>query len=345
MLRIFALGSAFVLAASTAFAADIVDGPRLHWNYSGWGKPRASSVAYQELAKFVEERTGGQWTIQVHWGTLSQPRAVLDGLQLGAFEAGSYCASYYPGKVPTALALELPFLPISSPDQQAKVADAYGELPAVIADFDRWDTINYHNSILPPYEVIGRGEPPKSLESWEGMRIRAPGPSGQSMAKIGAVPTSVPAPEVYTSLDRGLIDAAGFAYYSHMSYRTYELGDWYTSGLKYTTLNCGLALSKSAYNALPDEYKQLLVDYKPIGYKKQIEAFDISEKIEGPKTFEEAGLTKVTFTEEEHAKFVDIGGKPVWKEWIAKITADGYDGQMLVDSILGFAKEYKDYQY
>ena len=56
------------------------------------------------------------------------------------------------------------------------------------------------------------------LSPWmdfKGMRIRSLGQQGKAMAKLGAVPTSVPAPEVYTSLDRGLLDAAGFAYYAH----------------------------------------------------------------------------------------------------------------------------------
>ena len=51
-------------------AADTVDGPRVHWNYAGLGKPRASSLIYQNFGKFMEERTGGKFTLTVHWGTL-----------------------------------------------------------------------------------------------------------------------------------------------------------------------------------------------------------------------------------------------------------------------------------
>lgn len=345
MLRTIAIGLALTMTAGAAAAADVVDGPRVHWNYSGWGKPRASSVAYMELADFLEKRTGGKFTMQIHWGTLSKPRAVLDALKLGAFEAGSYCASYYPAKVPASAGIELPFLPIVTPDQQAKVADAYAEIDAVQNDFKKWNTINYHNSILPPYEVLGKGEPPKSLDDWSGLRIRSPGPSGIALSKLGVTPTSVPAPDVYVSMDRGLIDAAGFAMYSHLSYRTYELGDWYTYGLKYVMLNCGLAISIPAFEALPPQYKQLFEDYKPHGYKKQIEAFQISENIEGPQTFDEAGLTRITISDEEHDAFAKRAGKPVWDEWIQKITDEGYDGQMLVDSILAAAKKYRDYKF
>lgn len=345
MIRKITVGLTLGLIAGSASAADIVDGPRLHWNYAGWGKPRASSAAYMGLAEFLEERTGGKFTMQIHWGTLSKPRAVLDGLSLGAFEAGSYCASYYPAKIPASAGIELPFLPIVTPDQQAKVADAYAGLDVVQNDFKKWNAINYHNSILPPYEVLGKGEPPKSLDDWAGLRIRSPGPSGMALAKLGAVPTSVPAPDVYTSMDRSLIDAAGFAMYSHLSYRTYELGNWYTHGLKYVTLNCGLALSIPAVEALPPQYKTLLEEYKDYGYKKQIEAFFVSENKEGPETFDKAGLTRIEISDEEHDKFAEAAGRPVWDDWIAKITEEGYDGKMLVDFILASAKKYRNFKY
>ena len=39
------LGAATFAFASTAFAANIVDGPRVHWDYAIWGKPRAITTA------------------------------------------------------------------------------------------------------------------------------------------------------------------------------------------------------------------------------------------------------------------------------------------------------------
>ena len=65
MIRKITVGLALGLIAGSASAADIVDGPRLHWNYAGWGKPRASSAAYMGLAEFLEERTGGKFTMQI----------------------------------------------------------------------------------------------------------------------------------------------------------------------------------------------------------------------------------------------------------------------------------------
>src|SRR5690606_30975576 len=61
-------------AVPSASAADVVDGPQVHWNYSAWGKSRASSQIYDLFGEYMSERTGGKFTAQVHYGTLSKPR-------------------------------------------------------------------------------------------------------------------------------------------------------------------------------------------------------------------------------------------------------------------------------
>ena len=113
MKKLLTGAAALVFAlAGAAQAAEIVDGPRVHWNYSDWGKSRAVTTMLENLGPWLGERTGGKFTVQLHWGTLSPPNSVLDGLSVGAFEAGTFCASYYPAKLPAHTGLELPFLPI-----------------------------------------------------------------------------------------------------------------------------------------------------------------------------------------------------------------------------------------
>ena len=325
-----------------ANAAETVDGPRVHWNYSGWGKSRASSTSYENFAKFMEERTGGQFTVTIHWGTLSKPRAVLDGLSIGAFQSGTFCASYYPAKLPAHTGLDLPFLPIKTFEQLQGVTEDYYNHETLKKETQKWNSMFFMSSLLPLYEVVGKGDAPKSLDDWEGMRIRALGQQGAAMQKLGAVPTSVPAPDVYTSMDRGLIDAAAFAYYSHESYRTFELGDWFTSDLDLGSIACGMLFNVDAYNGLPQQYKDLIGEYKgsDMGYKAQIAAYEKTE-VELPKTFVEEGLTEVKISKEERAEFAKVAGKPIWDDWAAQMSDEyGYDGQALLDLLLESAEKH-----
>jgi TRAP-type C4-dicarboxylate transport system substrate-binding protein len=342
MRKLLVGAAAAALSFTSAHAADIVDGPRVHWNYSLWGKPRASSVINVNFGKFLEERTGGKFTMTIHWGTLSKPRAVLDGLSLGAFQGGSFCASYYPAKLPAHTGLDLPFMPINNFDTLRDVTEDYYANPVLQAETKKWSTFFHVSSLLPLYEVVGKGDPPKSLESWKGMRIRALGQQGKAMEKLGAVPTSVPAPDVYTSMDRGLIDAAGFAYYAHESYRTYELGTWFTSGLDVGSIACGALYNIDAFNGLPKQYQALFEEFKstPLGYPAQIAAYQATE-VELPKKFVEKGLYEIKVTKEERDAFKKVGGQPVWDAWVQQMTDEyGYDGQALLDSLLAAAEKY-----
>ena len=64
--------------ASTANAAATVDGPRVKWNYAAWGNPKAAVwTIFVNLSKFLNERTGGKFTMDVHFGQLSKPKAIL----------------------------------------------------------------------------------------------------------------------------------------------------------------------------------------------------------------------------------------------------------------------------
>jgi TRAP-type C4-dicarboxylate transport system substrate-binding protein len=336
------LAAAAAVLGVSAKAADVVDGPRVHWNYSEWGKSRETTTAIENLGPWLEERTGGKFTVQVHWGTLSQPRAVLDGLKLGAFEGGSFCASYYPGRMEAHTGMDLPFLPISNLEQLRAVTDDYYTDDILKKEVAKWDSQYFMAALLPLYEVVGKGTPPKSLEDWDGMRIRALGPQGKAMQLLGAVPTSVPAPEVYTSMDRGLIDAAAFAYYAHDSYRTWELGDWFTHNLKFGSIACGALWNIHAYNALPPQYKALLEEFPdtPKGYEALIAALNEADKTV-PGKFKENGLEEIEISAEERAEFEKMGGKPVWDEWAKKMTDVGYDGDRLLKLILDLSEKYK----
>lgn len=334
-------------AASMAQTADVIDGPRVHWNYAEWGKSRAITKIQESLGPWLSERTGGKFTVQVHWGTLSQPRAILDGLSLGAFEAGSFCASYYPAKLAAHTGLDLPFLPISTLEQLRHVTEDYYADPVPTAEAKKWNSRFYHAALLPLYEVVGRGEPPKSLDDWKGMRIRALGQQGKAMEKLGAVPTSVPAPDVYVSMDRGLIDAAAFAFYAHQSYRTWEIGNWFTRKLALGSIACGSMLNIDSYNRLPDQYKELLAEFleSDKGYTAQYASLYAAEE-RAPEDFKKHGLTEVVIQAEERAELEEVGGKPVWADWAAQMTDQyGYDGQRLLDEILALSKKYEGVEH
>src|SRR6185369_17926443 len=94
-----------------------------------------------------------------------------------------------------------------------------------------------------------------------------------------AVPTSVSAPEVYTALERGTFQAASFPFtYSFTAYKLHEVSKWYTLGMQLGIVHNSVVLNKTAWEALPAEYRQILKGAVEDAYRLQREAYDDADK-------------------------------------------------------------------
>lgn len=337
-LLVGALAAGFTLAAVPTYAAE-VDGPEVNWRISVWGNPRAFTAGGEYLAQKVKEKTDGKFNITIGYGEqFSKDRENLDSVKMGAVEGAYFCNFYHPGKNPAFMVFSLPFLPLGDWDVNVEARKKLFAHPALQKDMDMWDAFVYAGALMPQYEFMGVGEPPHKLEDWKGKRVRAGGGLGDAMVKLGARKTTTTATEVYTSLDRGTMDAASFPYtYSHAAYRLPEVSKWFTSNMAPGTSACPLVFSKTAFNKLPPQYQQLTRDLLDEVYEVQVKAYQEIDKENLPLFREQ--LTEVVYTPEQLEEFRKIAAKPVWDEWI-EANKKRFDGQELIDVILETAKAH-----
>ena len=330
---------AMAAAMSSVATADTIDGPQVHWDYSAWGSERAFTAGIERIAEFIEERTGGNFTMEIHYGeALSSSTENLDSIQIGAFEAAMMCASYHPGKNPVMNGLDLPFLPIPDIDTKIAVTEAYFEHPAQVEEMERWNAMVLMDNLLPKYEPIGRGDPPESIEDWEGIRIRAVGGLADAFRELGAVPTSLPAPELYTSMDRGVIDAAAVSYtYMYRAYQLDEIADWYTTNMNPGSIVCPTIISLDAWNALPPEYQDLIYEARGEAYEALREAYVGADEELIPQ-LEERGVVAISYDDDEVEAIRERAAEPIWEEWMAEASADGIPAEELLELILETAR-------
>lgn len=325
------LGLVTAQAAKAAKAAE-VEGPSLTWNMSLWGKKRAFTAGAEKLSELLKEKTGGKWTLKLHYGgALSKSRENLDGISIDAFESAMFCNFYHPKKNPALMVLTMPFLPMSSWENNRKIREAVYEHPAVKKELAKWNAMLYVSSYLPQYEFLGKGNPPMKLEDWKGLTVRAGGGVGRAMKVLGAIPTSSTATEVYTGVQQGTMNAASFPFtYSHVAYKIHEVTDWYTANLSPGTSDCPMVFSINAYKRLPEQYKKLLDSVKEDVIKAQIQAYIDIDKKNLPML--KSKLKEVVYTEAQLAAFREAAGKPVIEAWI-KENQGKFDAKGLVETV------------
>jgi TRAP-type C4-dicarboxylate transport system substrate-binding protein len=331
--------AAILLSLGSGATAQTVDGPKVSWKLATWGKPRAVTVGIETLAKYVKERTGGKFTITIGYESFGGPKELVDILSVGGLDMTMMCSSYHPDKQPAYTGLDLPFLPLPDFETQWKVHEAYHKHPYIQKEMSKWNAMYYISDLLPQYEFVGRGKPPKTLADFKGMRVRAIGGIGNAMRNLGAVPTSVDATEVYTSMERGTVDAVSFpSTYAHGSYKTYEIAKWFTVNLAPGTQACPTIINKSAWAKLPDAYKALFDEVKPQIKDNLIKAYAEADAKYVP-LFKQKGLEFITYSDKDLEEFRRVGGKPVWDKWVKDMSAKGIPAQELLDLILKTAAE------
>jgi TRAP-type C4-dicarboxylate transport system substrate-binding protein len=315
-----------------------VEGPKVKWDLSTYGNPRSSTHSQAAFSRLVSEATNGNFQIEVHYGGgLAPEREIVDGLKIGAYQMGYVAAPFHPGKTPAWLVLELPGLPYESMEHLLKVTLAVYEHPAMVDEMARWNAYHMVPSILPFYELIGRGEPVKNLADLKGKRVRALGGTGAALRKVGVVPTSVVTPEIYGGFDRGLLDGAAVGLAFLTAYKLQEVTHWYSNNLRIGTAAAGNPVNRQAFDALPPQYKKLLKDMVVPASLDQIAV----TRADDAKTIETArakGMKEVVFTRADLEEFRRVAGQPVWEEWVAEWTPKGVPARALLDHLLDQAK-------
>ncbi len=327
------LSRAAVSAIVVAFGAESAIAEE--WNVSLWGKRRAFTEHVEKLAELVSEKTGGEFTLNISYGGLSNNRENLDGISIGAFEMAQFCAGYHRDKNPSITVLELPFLGVSSLEQEIELSMAVYQHPAAVEDLGRWNATLLMPSPLPQYNIVGIGEAPSTLADFEGLSVRATGGIGAAMETVGAVPTSMSASEVRQAMDSGVVKAVAFAPHAHMSFGTIENGTWWTENLNPGTVNCPVVVNSDALDGLSDAHREALLGSVDEALDHYVANYNGATMEAWQPALDERGIEVVSFSDEEIAAFKEAAAAPAAAAWIEQNTAAGLPAQVLYELVTG----------
>ena len=303
------------------------------WNVSLWGKRRAFTEHVEKLAELVSAKTEGKFKFNISYGGLSKNRENLDGISIGAFEMAQFCAGYHYDKNPSITVLELPFLGVSSLEQEVTVSRAVYKHPAVVADMARWNATLLMPSPLPQYNIAGVGKAPSTLGDYEGLAVRATGGIGKAMKAIGAVPTSMSATEVRQALDSGVVKAVAFAPHAHMAFGTVESAKWWTTNLNPGTVNCPVVVNTDALKALTEAERAALLGSVDEALAHYVSHYNEKTMAKWGPTLDAKGIQRITYTDSELAAFRDSVAGPAAAAWVTENTARGLPAKELLDLV------------
>ena len=211
--RAFARSTALGALASTVAAPAVAQSsPAVNWRLVS-SFPKTLTISYDACVGFVKrvaELTEGRFQIKLFGpGEIVPAFQVLDAVQNGTVEAGFTASYFYVGKDPTfGFATALPF-GLNTRQQNAWMLR--GDGLRLNNEFFRAYNVSYVPMGLTGAQMGGwfRKEI-KSREDLKGLKMRIGGLAGEIMSRLGVIPQSIPAGDVYPSLERGSIDAVEY---------------------------------------------------------------------------------------------------------------------------------------
>jgi TRAP-type mannitol/chloroaromatic compound transport system substrate-binding protein len=255
------LGAAAV-AATAVNAPAVLAQKNYRWKMVTTWPPKLPvlQTGCERLAQRVDEMTGGQLKIQVFAaGELVPAFESFQAVSDGTVEVGSGASYYWAGKEPaTQWFAAVPF----GMNAQGMGAWLHGG-----------DGLKLWEETYAPFNLIPRpggstgvqmggwfNKKINTIDDYKGLKMRIPGLGGKVVAKAGGTVVLTPGGEIFTNLERGVIDATEWVgpyhdlrmgFYQAAKYYYYP--GWHEPGtyLEYF-------FNKKAYEGLPKELQHIL---------------------------------------------------------------------------------------
>ena len=264
------------LASTAATAAEKV----YKWKLATtWGPTLHPFIdAPTNMAKMVEEMSDGQLQIRVDASNKHKSAfGIFDMVKGGQYDMGHSASYYWKGKdINTLPFTTMPF-GMTAPEQYAwfyygggmdLMKKAYA--PHGVLSYPGGNTGNQMGGWFRK-EI-------NSVEDLKGLKMRIPGFAGEVMAKLGLTVTNIAPGELYTSLERGTIDAlewVGPGMDIKMGF--HKIAPYYYTGWHEPATELQFLVNEKKFNKLPKHLQSILVTAMRVSaYDMYIENYDMS---------------------------------------------------------------------
>jgi TRAP-type C4-dicarboxylate transport system substrate-binding protein len=294
---------------------------------------------------------GGGWAQEIEY--LSGGRVKFDYL-VGAVEAGDMYDQLvagtgdvaqnvillWTGRFPTLEIMTVPKL-FSECQRPSKVAwDMWQKFPAIQQEFSDTKVIAIYASTPSPPGIgfATKDKPIDTLEKCKGVKMGQYGLwSTKRTNALGFTAVAVPNPEVYESIQRGVVDGSFMDFDFLTNQNVGELVNyWHPIGMLYCPFFLGM--NWDSWNKLSPDIQKMMEEVAP-NVPDWADYYLRQDKIRIAKDWPD--LITVTYTDEEKAKWI-AATEPVAQEYIAELNKKGVDGQAVYDEMNRLFGVYKD---
>lgn len=269
--------------------------------------------AEQDFVDNVNVMLGGRLTLELLAGNAVVPaNETIDGIGYGVIDGDITSPAYFAGR-DKGFAMMADLIGGYDNWQQAFAWCEFGggkELFQKI--YDKYD-IHFVGCANSGLESLVAKKPMRSVEDFKGVKIRAPqGLASSLFTKMGAVPVNMGMADIYTSMEKGVIDASDISSYSMNAalgfhdIANYPIVDFHSLPV------LSMSVSKKKWNAQPADIQAIVTTaYRDLAV--QINLTELVEVNDVKKADAAKGVEAIYWSDEEKSKMRKLA-RESWEE-------------------------------
>lgn len=268
------------------------------------GHPFTKDIVPMWMKK-MEEATGGTVTFEWIGGPESIPiEEQFDAVRNGIADVGFNTSSYYGHLMPETLSLHLS---PNTPDKERE----NGYFDYLSKRFESQGLMYLGRWLGPSPFYLWSNTKIEGIEDFKGLNFRSNPTYHEILQGLGAKPVTVTPSDVYTSLERNMVDGFGFPLLGPNSSGWTEVTK-YIIDEPFLNQNATILINQAAFNKLSKETQKQMLSATAEFEKDMYEYFNQKNEEEW-KTIQSAGVEKIKFNSEDSKKFQKVVEDVYWK--------------------------------
>ncbi len=210
--------------------------------------------AAEQFGELLQKYTSGALTVRVlPAAQAGGQREAVESVSLGALEMAYGESGLYANTVPRFGVIALPYMYRDVKHWQSVVEGPIGQ--GLAADLQKANGLRIVNWMIGGYrDTYLRTKAIRKPEDFAGVKIRLPEAPVfvRTFRALGAIPTPIPAPEMYSALQTGVVDAMEGSAETAFTFKIFEVAK-YMSRTRHILLDGSFVINGRFYDALPKD--------------------------------------------------------------------------------------------
>jgi len=296
---------------------------------SMWSAAELSYKCFEDFCERVKQDSNGRLVIQPFAaGAVTGVFESLDAVTAGVLQAHSSWPGYWTGK-DAGLAVISDFVFGYQHPWQAEAWFYHrGGLQMLRTAYAKYNVYPVGVSWWGVESVVSK-KPLTKMEDFKGVKFRSPqGMTAEILTKLGASIVVLPGGEVYSALDKGVVDAADWATLSMNQRMGFHEVAKFPTKLYHSMPVQEFSVNMDAWKKLPDDVKALLSTAVREWTWDQIQRVAVDDA-RVSKELAAKGVTAASWPDAEMTKLRTLAEK-TWEEWSKKtpLAKQAYDSQL-----------------